>query len=197
MRDTYMEPNIQLFAEKPEDGEETKPAGTQEDETEETETGLPKSQEELDQLINERLRRAKKDWAKKIQSKAPEGEPKVQQTSQATDAPPVNLETDAMRMELLQSRAELAAYRANVKSEAVEDAVVLAMRQVEKDGDDLDDETIAEALKNILKRHPEWKKEDEKKQGSGFKVGAGKKDSLGADDDTLSSIFGNVKKLKG
>lgn len=35
--------------------------------------------------------------------------------------------------------------------------MLLAMHAVEKSGDELDEDAVAEALKEVLKRHPEWK----------------------------------------
>ena len=70
------------------------------------------------------------------------------------------------------------------------------MHEVEKNGDDPDEDSVSEALKIVLKRHPEWKKEeDPKKQGNaGFRVGAGTTETSAQEDDKLSSIFGNLKK---
>ena len=59
----------------------------------------------------------------------------------------------------------------------VEDAVYLAVREVEKSGDEVDEDTIREALKNVLKRHPSWKNTE--KQKTGIKVGADAEGSEG------------------
>ena len=75
----------------------------------------------------------------------------------------------------------------------MEDAVLLAMHAVEKSGDELDEDAVAEALKEVLKRHPEWKKQDDQKNNSGgFRVGAGGNENQPkTDDDALAAIFGN------
>ena len=46
------------------------------------------------------------------------------------------------------------------------------MLEVQKAGDDPDEESIRDALKAVLKRHPEWKQEHEQKQLGGIKIGA-------------------------
>ena len=78
----------------------------------------------------------------------------------------------------------------------MEDAVLLAMHDVEKAGDELDEDAVAEALKEVLKRHPEWKKQDDPKSSSGgFRVGAsGNGNQPKTDDDALAAIFGNNTK---
>lgn len=71
--------------------------------------------------------------------------------------------------------------------------MLLAMHAVEKSGDELDEDAVAEALKEVLKRHPEWKKQDDQKNNSrGFRVGAsGNENQPKTDDDALAAIFGN------
>lgn len=199
----YLRPNIQLFAEPPTGDEpDPKPQGqTAEPAAEE----LPKTQEELDALISSRLKREQKKWAK--QQAAPPAA--VPATSESTAVPTAstiqpqapavvdNTELQNAQKELVAARAQLAAIKGGIAPAAVEDAVLLAMHEVEKNGDDPDEDSVSEALKVILKRHPEWKKEeDSKKQqsNSGFRVGAGSKETPIAEDDQLSSAFGNFKK---
>ena len=45
---------------------------------------------------------------------------------------------------------------------------LLALHEVEKAGDEPDEDSIREALKTVLKRHPDWKQE----KTGGIKVGA-------------------------
>lgn len=210
----YLRPNIQLFATPVgDDGDPEKKGGSSatqnggsagadgkpaaEDES------LPKTQEELDALINSRLKREQKKWSKQ-QAAPPAAAPTVPDpaapaTSATQPQAPAavdNTELQNAQKELVAARAQLAAIKSGISPAAVEDAVLLAMHEVEKNGDDPDEDSVSEALKVILKRHPEWKKEDDpKKQGNaGFRVGAGTTETPAQEDDKLSSIFGNLKK---
>lgn len=152
---------------------------------------LPKTQAELDAL----LKRSEKEWAKK---QKPTQYPAAAhpETPPAGGAPPAEDNSAALQRKIVETRAQLAAYKEGIKPEAVEDAVLLAMHEVEKSGDALDEESVSEALEEVLKRHPEWKKQDDPKNSSGgFRVGvSGNENQPKTDDDALAAIFGN--KLK-
>lgn len=128
------------------------------------ESGLPKTQAELDELIEKRIARERKRLAKQTGAQQGEVQPGGEAQSAANDAAVKMLNT-----ELIAAKAQLEAYKSGVSAEAAEDAVLLALHQIEKDGDEPDEEAIQEALKAVLKRHPEWKKEEKK---GGIKVGA-------------------------
>lgn len=164
--------SMQYFADKPKDEEPEKQAleGAEGAVQKEQESALPKTQEELDTLIEQRIAREYKKWAK-TQAKAV-AQPAAAEPSVESRPDPA-LETAAQ--ELVEARAQLDAYRNGIRADMVEDAVYLAIREVERAGDDLDEESIREALKAVLKRHPDWKQEE--KQKSGFKVGADPSDS--------------------
>lgn len=176
MGKNILRPNIQLFAEK---DEPEKAASETQEQTEttqqEADNGLPKTQEELNALIEKRLARERKKMAKQSAAQ-PAVDPAAPQTGTVTPetgaAQPAAIGTEnaVMQRELLSARAQLEAMRSGVRADVAEDAVMLAIHEVEKDGDDPDEDTIREALKNVLKRHPDWKQES-KKQG-GIKVGA-------------------------
>lgn len=127
------------------------------------ESGLPKTQAELDELIEKRIARERKRLAK--HSGAQQGEAAAGGEAQAESEVAVK----ALSRELMSAKAQLEAYKSGVSAEAAEDAVLLALHQIEKDGEEPDEEAIREALKAVLKRHPEWKKEEKK---GGIKVGA-------------------------
>ena len=135
--------------------------------------GLPKTQEELDALIEKRIARERKKFAKQ-QGTQQAGA--VQQTEQngGSVAAQQTAETsaqDALNRELLIAHAQVDAYREGVVPDAVEDAVMLAVMQAEKAGE-ADAEGVRDALKEVLKRHPEWKPQQKKEgQNGGFKVG--------------------------
>lgn len=196
---TFLRPQLQLFAEpapkedpnKNPNNQTPPPAGPPTDGA----SSLPKTQEELDALINTRLKRAEKDWLKKQkQAQQPPAAPPA--TPPAEGVPPAEDNSASLQREIVETRAQLAAYKEGVKPEAVEDAVFLAMHDIEKAGDELDEDAVAEALKEVLKRHPEWKKQDDPKNSSGgFRVGAsGNENQPKTDDDALAAIFGNNTK---
>lgn len=143
-------------------------------------SGLPKTQEELDALLEKRLARERKKLLKQSAA-APEkattpgdGVDPDQQQSQ---------ELLAVNKELLLARAQIEAYKGGIAPGVAEDAVYLALREVEKGGEEPDDDTMRDALQLVLKRHPEWKQEE--KQKGGFKVGAAPADK----DDTANKVL--------
>lgn len=147
------------------------------------ESGLPKTQQELDELIERRIARERKKFAKQGAAQQGEANGAVQETAQAAaDAAMKSLNT-----ELIAAKAQLEAYRSGVSAEAAEDAVLLALHQIEKDGDEPDEESIREALAAVLKRHPEWKKEEKK---GGIKVGA--QEGRADEKDAGRKPFGSV-----
>lgn len=146
--------------------------------------GLPKTQEELDALIEKRLARERRKAAAK-----PTGQPatppdagdpapntSAAQPAATTNAAPAGPDPATVQLtrDLLIANAKLEAFRSDLTDGAVDDAVELAVVAAEKDGD-LSAEGVADALKEVLKRHPEWKKSAQDKGGQqtgGFKVGA-------------------------
>lgn len=191
---TFLRPQLQLFAEPAPKDDPKKNTNIQTPPPADppgggAELNLPKTQEELDTLINTRLKRAEKDWLKKQQQ--PPAAPPAVPPAGSVPSPADN--SAALQREIVETRAQLAAYKEGVKPEAVEDAVLLAMHDAEKAGDELDEDAVAEALKEVLKRHPEWKKQDDPKNSSGgFRVGAsGSENQPKTDDDALAAIFGN------
>lgn len=146
--------------------EETAPADGQNgssDGAEQSESALPKSQDELNKLIERRLKKERRAWEKAAAEQKPDTEP-AEDNSKA--------EIAALRAELLEARAQSAAAKLGFKADAAEDAVYLAMRIANKDsGGEPDDDDIRAALSEVLKKHPEWKADSEKKN-AGFRVGA-------------------------
>ena len=217
-----LKPNIQLFASAPgtaaasegndpakkdkkpavtqPTAEEGDPAGT-ESSPAATDDGLPKTQEDLDALIEKRIKREQKKWAKQ-QATPPAATPVAPATVEPPAATPPagqegtptatvdnSAELQKAQRSLVETRAQLTAIKSGINPAVVEDAVLLAIHEVEKDGDDPDDETVADALKDVLKRHPEWKA-DKGNTGTGFRVGAGGVDSQQATTDMLNEAFG-------
>lgn len=85
---------------------------------------------------------------------------------------PASGENAALKDQLLQAQGKLAAYAAGVAKGMIDDAVTLAMAEASKSGE-VTEAAVAKAMEAVLKRHPEWKTEDEsKKKTGGFKLGA-------------------------
>lgn len=127
-------------------------------------TGLPKTQEELDALIENRIKREYKKWNKQqVQQPVDTSAQKEEKSEKPADGA-------VFQKELIEARAQLEAFKNGVRADIVEDAVYLAIREVDRNGDDLDEDSIREALQIVLKRHPSWKNDE--KQRSGIKVGA-------------------------
>ena len=92
---------------------------------------------------------------------------------------PATDEAETLRNQLIQTRGELAAYRAGVAPAMIADAVTLAMAEAAQSGA-VTDASVAAAMEAVLKRHPEWKAAEGSKQKGGFKIGADR-DNGGSD----------------
>jgi hypothetical protein len=160
MKEMEQETNVQTQEEEQKDDKR---------EEQDSASNLPKTQEELDALIEGRIKREHRKWNKQVQQ--PQDAP-VQPT--APQEAPAN---DAYQKELMEAKAQIEAFKSGVRTDAVEDAVYLAVREVEKSGDEVDEDTIREALKAVLKRHPSWKNTE--KQKTAIKVGADAEGSEG------------------
>lgn len=79
-------------------------------------------------------------------------------------------ETAALRRELLQAQSRLAAHAAGVNPAMIDDAVTLAMAEAARTGE-VTEASVRAAMDAVLKRHPEWKAQDEKRKTGGFKLG--------------------------
>lgn len=141
--------------------------------TQAAENSLPKTQEELDALIEKRLARERKKMNSQQQGQTPPAQTATQpQPAQQTATPPaVDTALQAAQMENLLLKAQMDAIKDGINPSVVEDAVYLALREAESKGE-VDEDGIKDALKSVLKRHPEWGAKKENKDG-GFKVGAG------------------------
>lgn len=145
--------------------------------TEQSQSTMPKTQEELDAVVEARIAREKRKWMKENKQQQQQKEQQmhtsqggVQDTEsveQAVTPDPIVLN---MQRDLVAAKMQLKAIQSNFRADVAEDAVYLAMRAVEQDGDDLDEASIQDALNDVKKRHPEWVVDDKAK--GGFKVGA-------------------------
>ena len=171
--------SIQFFAGAAEEEQPEQQAQDQQQEKPEAagaDDGLPKTQDELNALIEKRLARERRKMAKQQNT-----QPTAQQSDAEQQAAPAvdNTAVDALNRQLLIANAQLTAMREGVNPAVAEDAVLLAVMQAERDGE-ADAEGVQDALKEVLKRHPEWKQSTKKEQGGGFKVGVDAKDGAGA-----------------
>ena len=92
-------------------------------------------------------------------------------------------------MELLNTKVQLAAFKSGVRGEVVEDAVCLALHDAKKTGE-VSEKSVAQALKGVLNRHPEWKQESA--SAGNFRVGAESGKTPNTASDEISKIFGNT-----
>lgn len=139
---------------------------------------------------------AEKQGTESAEEKAEEKEddPKAEQKedSSTAQAGSDNPEKADFSQELLLAKAELAAIKSGMDVSFAEDAVVLAVHDIRKEGGTPDSDSIEKAVKNVLKRHPEWNAKNETDKSTGFKVGAdGTKNQAAEDDDAISRAFGN------
>lgn len=94
-----------------------------------------------------------------------------------------------LQMELLNTKVQLAAFKSGVRGEVVEDAVCLALHDAKKTGE-VSEKSVAQALKGVLNRHPEWKQESA--SAGNFRVGAESGKMPNTASDEISKIFGNT-----
>lgn len=94
-----------------------------------------------------------------------------------------------LQMELLNTKVQLAAFKSGVRGEVVEDAVCLALHDAKKAGE-VSEKSVAQALKGVLNRHPEWKQESA--SAGNFRVGAESGKMPNTASDEISKIFGNT-----
>ena len=138
-------------------------AGEQETKQAEKKDNLPKTQDELDAIIRDRIRRERQKMKKATE--ASQEQPEAQNTV-ADDG-----ELQRVQRELLEERAINKAITLNkCNPEYAGDAVVLALREVEKNGEEPNDDNVQEALQVVIKRNSAWQTSDENR--GGIKVGA-------------------------
>ena len=144
------------------------------------------TQTDVNNIVAKEVAKALKKAGRQPPAKSGEGEQAASEQSFGPD--PALAEA---QQALMAANAKLAAIHAGMQSAMVDDAVLLAIHEAQKEGKEVDEDSISEALNAVLKRHPEWKQED-KKLG-GIRVGAGSAGQAKSDEDALSSIFGNKK----
>lgn len=130
--------------------------------------------------------------AEKQGTESAEEKAEQKEDSSTAQAGSDNPEKADFSQELLLAKAELAAIKSGMDVSFAEDAVVLAVHDIRKEGGTPDSDSIEQAVKNVLKRHPEWNAKKETDKSAGFKVGAdGTKNQAAEDDDAISRAFGN------
>ncbi len=139
-------------------------AGQENSIQQETEAAKTFTQDEVNTLLAKERRKLERKAAKAQEQ--PENEPDIPDNSQDTAA---LRQTEQLNRELLEARAQIEAFKAGVAPEVAEDAVYLAIRETEKSGGEQNEDAIKEALKAVLKRHPEWNTKEKAKIG--IKVG--------------------------
>lgn len=88
----------------------------------------------------------------------PPAPPATDPTPAADPAPDPAEELAALRMELQTANAKLAAYKAGAPAEVVDDAVVLALHDLQQTGAAVTAQTLDDAVTSVLQRHPDWQR---------------------------------------
>lgn len=162
------------------------------DQTEQTPPETPPAEEKPDDAPADASQGEENgEGAKPEDTDAPPAEAEEPPASPAEE-PPAKPAADNANDELLLARAELSAIKSGMSVSVAEDAVVLAMHDLKKDGAAPDQAGLEKALKGVLKRHPEWDAKKQQGAPAGFKVGAdGSQNQGGAEDDAIARAFGN------
>lgn len=111
--------------------------------------------------------------------------------SHAPESSAEKSDASAENTELLQAKAQIAAYKSGVRPDAVEDAVVLAMHDAAKENA-VDEAGLLKALKGVLSRHPEWKAGGTATETAGFRIGADSTAGATQNNDAIAKAFGNL-----
>lgn len=98
-------------------------------------------------------------------------------------APNTDGELTALRDELQAANAKLAAYRAGVPAEAVDDAVVLALHDLQAAGKEATGDSLREAIDAVIGRHPGFQQPQQPKAPA--KAGAPAQDDTGTQTKTM------------
>ena len=148
------------------------------------------SQEEVDNLIKDRLKREKKGQPTKEELKAfkewqdSQKTESEKQSEALTNAEKAKLEAEE-RAILAETKVTCLTKGVNPKS--IDDVVVLAKAKV------TDDVTIDQAIDKVLEQYPHFKgdmQQEEQKQKGFRKLGGGAGNSKGSNEDALKAIFG-------
>lgn len=124
---------------------------------------LPKTQQELNVIIKERIARDRKQMRAKLY---PDFVPGSNHTAQIVIVDYVqNDDLDKARKELIVTKAELQAIKLNFRSCVIEDAVCLSLGYLQKSCQDINDGTILNALKRVLRKYPKWAENGKDKDG--------------------------------
>lgn len=113
----------------------------------------------------------------------PAQEPAKDPEPAADPAPDTDGELTALRDELQAANAKLAAYRAGVPAEAVDDAVVLALHDLQAAGKEATGDSLREAIDAVIGRHPGWQQPQQPKAPA--KAGAPAQDDTGTQTRTM------------
>lgn len=176
---------------KPEEKKPEEPTGV--DQAEQTPPETPPKEEKPDDPPTDTAQGGEDgEGAKPENPDAPPEVPEEKPDTQPGEDAPAEPAAENANDELLLARAELSAIKSGMSVSVAEDAVVLAMHDLKKDGAVPDQAGLEKALKGVLKRHPEWDAKKQQGTPAGFKVGAdGSQNQNSAADDTISRAFGN------
>lgn len=151
--------------------EKKKPEEEKDEQTEQKEKPAPESAEKTPSKTAEN---APKSEEKAESETIPEEQEKPAQggTDENTDtaddtAEKTDEENQKLREENLRLKTQLEAMKIGFSADVIDDVVVLAENMAKRDNMD-----IAQALKAVAKKYPDWKADSKSKQKGGFRVGA-------------------------
>lgn len=147
------------------------------------------TQADVDKMIKDRLAREKKNQLSKDELEAYKAWKESQKTEEEkknealTNAEKARIAAEEKAAAL---EAKVTALSKGVKSDSVDDVVILAKAMV------TDEVTIEQAIDKVLEKYPSFKGEQQQQEeNKGFKIGAEGQKQKGDSDNALAAIFGN------
>lgn len=146
------------------------------------------TQADVDKMIKERLAREKKSQLSKDELEAYKAWKESQKTEEEkknealTNAEKARIAAEEKAAAL---EAKVTALSKGVKSDSVDDVVILAKAMV------TDEVTVEQAIDKVLEKYPNFKGEQKQEENKGFKIGAEGQKQKENSDNALAAIFGN------
>lgn len=147
------------------------------------------TQADVDKMIKDRLAREKKNQLSKDELEAYKAWKESQKTEEEkknealTNAEKARIAAEEKAAAL---EAKVTALSKGVKSDSVDDVVILAKAMV------TEEVTIEQAIDKVLEKYPSFKGEQQQQEeNKGFKIGAEGQKQKGDSDNALAAIFGN------
>ena len=158
-----------------------------EEETQECSEEKTFTQEEVDNIIKERIKREKKEQPSAEELKAFKEWKESQKTEAEKQEEALTAaekaKSDAEERALL-AETKVTCLSKGVAPKSVDDVVVLANAKIS------DDMTIEQAIDKVLEQYPHFKNEEQQEEQKGFKIGGKVGKEKANQDEQLKAIFG-------